>query len=99
MTSIAISKSSAHGEHVHLLVRTRPTIQLSELYRQLKGFSTYSWRKRYPDKPFKWADGAFSMTADPFNCEPLREYIRHQPRHHHEKTIIPMWEPDEDSDE
>ena len=90
-----LEEFGAWKEHVHLLVRIRPTLPLSEVYGQLKGFGTYSWRRYYANKPFKWADGTFAMTVDPYNCEPLRPYIRQQPRHHCDKSTIRDWEPDE----
>jgi len=93
-----IKEFGAWREHVHLLVRTRPTVQLSEVYRQLKGFSSYSWRKSYPDKPFQWADGTYSLTVAPYNCEPLREYIRNQPRHHRDKNTVSIWETEDESE-
>ena len=85
-------------DHVHLLVRTRPTAPLSEVYRQLKGYSTYSWRRYYASRPFKWADGTFAVTVDPYNCEPLRRYIRNQPRHHSDKSLIRQWEPEDETE-
>jgi putative transposase len=83
-------------DHIHFLVRARPTIALSDLYRQLKGFSAYSWRKQFPEDPFKWADGVFAATVDPDNCDDLRAYVRNQHKHHTENSLVAKWEPDEE---
>ena len=80
-------------EHVHLLVRLPPKLALAILYGQMKGFSTYAWRKRYPEKPFAWQDGVYSKTVDPDNCEGLRKYIRSQWKHHESGDLISKWEP------
>jgi len=92
-----LEEFGAWREHVHLLLRARPTLPLCEVYRQLKAFSTYSWRHYYADKPFKWADGTYAVTVDPFDCEQLRQYIRNQPRHHYERSTVRHWEPDDET--
>jgi putative transposase len=80
-------------EHVHLLLRARPTMALADVYGQLKGFSTHSWRRRYPEKPFKWGDGVYCVTVDYSNCNQLRMYIRNQKTHHETGDIVSQWEP------
>ena len=82
-------------EHVHLLIRTRPTMALSEVYGQLKGFSSRCWHRKFPEMPFGWADGVWAMTVDPSNCEGLILYIRSQHAHHEAATAIQVWEPDD----
>ena len=52
-----ILEFGGYFEHVHLLLRARPTKSLSEVYRQLKGFSSHAWHKEFPDLAFGWADG------------------------------------------
>ena len=80
-------------DHVHLLIRTRPTTALCEIYRQLKGFSSRAWHKHFPDSPFAWADGVYAVTVDPDNCEHLKTYIRNQEEHHERKTTLSHLEP------
>jgi putative transposase len=84
-------------EHVHLLVRARPTIALSDVYGQLKGFASWEWRRQWPDRPFGWGDGVYVVTVDPDNCDGLRAYIRNQRTHHGDGTIVTSWEPPDDS--
>jgi putative transposase len=91
-----IEEFGAWRDHVHVLLRTVPTLALSDLCRQLKGYSATQWRKAFPDRPFKWGDGAYSITVDPDHCERLREYIRDQWRRHESKNVVPEFEHDED---
>jgi putative transposase len=84
-------------EHVHLLVRTRPTTPLSDVYGQIKGFSSWSWRKRWPMRPFGWSDGVWAMTVDPLNSEGLRAYILEQRRRHDQRALVADWEPGDPS--
>jgi len=82
-------------DHVHILIRTSPSIELSKIYRQLKGYSSWAWNKKFPDRFFKWADGAFAATCDPDNTYNLRLYIRGQRDHHHNEKIEQKWEPED----
>ena len=77
---------------MHLLVRSAPTVALSTLYGQMKGFATHAWRERFPEHPFRWQDGVYSITVDPFDCQELREYIRGQWEHHESQATIEKWE-------
>ena len=82
-------------EHVHLLVRSPPKLALSVLYGQMKGFCSRAWNKRRPGAPIGWQDGVYSITVDPDNCTPLREYIRSQWQRHEQGDLITRWEPPE----
>ena len=82
-------------DHVHIILRIRPSMRLSDVYGQLKGFSSWSLRKRWPDTPFGWSDGVYAVTVDPDNCLGLRNYIRSQRTHHEEGTAQQRWEPED----
>ncbi|MBN2343063.1 MAG: IS200/IS605 family transposase [Deltaproteobacteria bacterium] len=81
-------------DHVHILLRTKPTHPLSDVYGQLKGFAAYAWQKNRPTQPFKWNDGVWIVTVSPNDCDILREYIRNQRIHHSENQLIPCFEPE-----
>jgi REP element-mobilizing transposase RayT len=91
-----IEEGGGWRDHLHLLLQSRPTIKLSDLYGQLKGYGAAMWRKRFPDRPFRWGDGVFGKTVDPDNCDELRKYIRHQWRHHESGLTLPEYEQRED---
>jgi len=82
-------------EHVHLLLRSRPSVALSTVYGQMKGFAAWAWHKHWPDRAFGWDDGVWAKTVDPEDCDALREYIRNQRRHHAQKSELRRWEPDD----
>jgi len=44
-------------DHVHVLARIRPTLTLSDFYRQLKGYSSRAWNLKEVGNTLKWADG------------------------------------------
>lgn len=79
-------------DHVHMLVRCPPTLLLSKLYGQLKGFSSYRWSKEWPERPFAWGDGVYIASVDPWDNHGLRGYIRNQRRVHSLRTQFDAWE-------
>ena len=87
-----LEEFGAWYDHVHILIRTKPSILLSDVYGQLKGFATWSVRRKWPGRVFAWADGVYAVTVDPENCQALRSYIQNQRSHHNEGTIEPNWE-------
>lgn len=69
------------SEHVHLLVRIRPTISVADFLSKLKSNSS-SWAKRQTKGRFAWQAryGAFTVSKSQVNR--VRQYIRDQERHH-----------------
>ena len=68
---------------------------LSDVYGQLKGFSSRSLKLKWPDRVFWWADIVYSVTVNPNSCRRQRAYIRNQRTHHKEGTFQPHWEPED----
>jgi REP element-mobilizing transposase RayT len=91
-----IEEGGGWRDHIHLLLQSRPTISLSVVYGQLKGYSATMWRKRFPNSPFKWGDGVFAKSIDPDECQDLRAYIRYQWRHHENGLVVPGYERTDD---
>lgn len=89
-----VEEFGCYRDHVHLLVRCVPTIALSDLYGQLKGFAAYAYRERHPDRVLKWQDGVWASTVDPDTTDALRCYIRNQWANHGAKVVVERWEPD-----
>jgi REP element-mobilizing transposase RayT len=68
-------------DHVHLLLKLKPTANLSDIIRDLKsnsstwakanGISKFAWQRRY---------GAFTVSESQTNT--VRNYIRNQEKHH-----------------
>lgn len=69
------------NDHVHLLVKVKPTVKFSDFIRDLKANSSkrvneisagrFAWQRRY---------GAFTVSESQF--EMVRDYIRNQEKHH-----------------
>lgn len=69
-------------DHLHLLIRTRPDLAVSDLMRELKGDSSEWAHETFPRSAFGWQDGyaAFSVSASA--KDRVIEYIENQEEHH-----------------
>jgi REP element-mobilizing transposase RayT len=70
-------------DHLHILVKVKPTIALSNLVRDIKANST-GWinEKHYKLRKFAWQDGFAAFTVSFSQVERVKAYIRNQKRHH-----------------
>ena len=71
-------------DHIHILTGIRPTIAVSDLVRLIKANSSKWIKEEYanPFHPFGWQTGYSAFTVSESQCEFVREYIRHQKKHH-----------------
>ena len=69
------------SEHVHLLVRLRPIISVSEFLSKLKSGSSL-WAKRQTKGRFAWQARYGAFTVSESQVGKVRKYIRDQEKHH-----------------
>ena len=70
-------------DHVHLLVKLKPTIHFTDFIRDLKSNSS-KWAKENGLKSFAWQRRYGSFTVSESQIEVVRKYIKNQ-EHHHRK--------------
>ena len=68
-------------DHVHLLVKLKPTVNVSDILRDLKSNSS-AWAKRKGMHKFAWQRRYGSFTVSESQVEKVRSYIRNQEKHH-----------------
>lgn len=68
-------------DHVHLLVKLKPTIHFPDFVRDLKS-NTSAWAKKNGMRMFSWQRRHGSFTASESQIETVRRYIRNQEQHH-----------------
>lgn len=69
------------ADHVHLLVRLKPTMAISNTLRDLKTNSSV-WAKEKTNGYFEWQDGYGAFTVSKSQIEVVKHYIQNQEKHH-----------------
>ena len=69
------------SDHVHLLVKLRPAISVSDFLSKLKANSS-GWAKRQTKGRFGWQVRYGAFTVSESQVEHVRFYIRNQEKHH-----------------
>lgn len=76
--------------HVHLLLRTHPTTELSRLVQVLKGGSAAVANRELPPGPasLRWAAGYSVSSVSASGLDQVRAYLRAQPKRHPAECIV-----------
>jgi len=74
------------NDHVHVLVKLRPTISVSEFLSKLKSGSS-GWAKRQTAGRFGWQARFGAFTVSESQVERVRRYIRNQEEHHRKRSF------------
>lgn len=72
-------------DHVHLLIRQRSDISISDLVRHLKGRSA-RWANERRAGSLKWQEGYGAFSVSKSGLAEVVEYINNQKSHHQEMT-------------
>jgi putative transposase len=79
-------------DHLHLLVRLKPAVSLSDLLCSVKANSS-GWVHERPDPPrgFAWQEGYGAFTVSESTAGPVCRYIQNQEEHHRERSFEEEW--------
>jgi putative transposase len=73
------------ADHVHALVRFKPTHCIADLLRDVKKASS-DWIAR--DRRFAWQDGYAAFTVARSQIDAVRQYIANQEEHHRRRSFL-----------
>jgi len=75
-------------DHLHLLIRIKPDISVSEIVRLVKANSS-KWVNERPDQTgrFAWQTGYGAFTVSLSQSPMVSQYVRTQEEHHRKKTF------------
>lgn len=80
-------------DHVHLLVRLRPTTLLSEFIGQVKGATAFRVNKELnPRVKLHWQEGYGVVTLRRDECKKVEKYIDNQEAHHNKAQLSDVLE-------
>jgi REP element-mobilizing transposase RayT len=84
---------SAMPDHIHLLVSLHPSVDISTLVGEIKGYSSYVIGiKIRPNSGFRWQTGYGAMSVSKSDLHRLTKYINCQKEHHSSNELIETWE-------
>jgi putative transposase len=84
---------NAMPDHVHLLVRLRPTIEVANFIGQIKGASAHAHNHRFGARNFlKWQDGYGVVSLRGADVEKVVRYIADQQQIHESRKISRLLE-------
>lgn len=76
------------ADHVHIFVRLKPAMSISELARDIKNNSSNFINDRnYLDRKFSWQEGYGAFSYAHSQIENVYHYIANQEEHHRKKTF------------
>ncbi len=75
-------------DHLHLVIRTRPDLSVTELIRLVKSNSS-KWANERPGSigQFAWQEGYGAFTVSSSQLTAVCEYVRNQAEHHRTRTL------------
>jgi len=81
------------SDHVHVVASIPPTRCVAEIVKQLKGASSRAVHlSASPRSDFRWQEGYGALTLGGASLARVIEYVRRQPEHHANGTLIAAYE-------
>ena len=80
-------------DHVHLLLKSGPQIDISALMKKLKGVTSAMVNDMTDlSENFRWQEGYYAMTVTPSHLPKVMNYVKNQKEHHSDGVIHQVWE-------
>lgn len=88
---IKILEMNGTTDHIHVLIRSIPSISPSDIVKHLKGcsshFVNHVTKAESPEAMLYWQDGFGVFSVSPSDIDRIRMYIRRQKTHHDDADI------------
>ena len=79
--------------HIHLLVKLLPAINIGQFVKNIKGSSSYYIVQIIrPDSFFKWQGGYAAISVSPIHLSKISMYVAAQKEHHKMNSCNKDWE-------
>jgi REP element-mobilizing transposase RayT len=76
------------ADHIHLLVRYRADVAISDLLRSIKSNSSRWLHETFPEsRDFAWQEGYSAFTVSQSAVEDVKRYIANQKEHHRRRDF------------
>jgi len=79
--------------HLHVLININPVINVSNLIKEIKGYSSFTIANSVcPGTFFKWQRGYGALSVSPREVSRVSKYIADQKLYHKEDSALSKWE-------
>ena len=76
-------------DHVHMLIRTPPTVGVADIVKQIKGVTSHWVNAQHSGPtPFKWQGHYGAFTVSRWDVDKIADYVRKQKEHHADGNYI-----------
>ena len=93
---IQIVEANGTEDHIHVLIKSKPTLAPADIAKNLKGASSHFVNHVVLGedriRSLYWQDGYGVVSVSPAAVHSVREYIRNQKRHHAAKKLVEEFE-------
>ena len=92
---MVVEELAVMPDHVHIVVRTKPSMSLSKATQLLKGRSSYEFFRKHPNMRLRyrkghfWAPSSCYLTTGSVDLERTRAYVRNQSDIH--QATLSQW--------
>jgi putative transposase len=81
------------GDHIHVVVSIPPKLAVAECIKHFKGSSAYAVNHiASSDGTFKWQEGYGALSIGEGSLEKVKAYAARQKEHHHDKSLVELYE-------
>jgi putative transposase len=82
------------ADHVHLLAQLHPSVPLSRLVGEAKGYSSFLMNREIaPDRVFRWQERYYASAVALDDLPAVERYVQRQRLHHDSAQLLPDLEP------
>ncbi len=81
------------ADHVHVVASIPPALSVAGCVKHLKGATSRAVNVQAgAAQAFRWQEGYGALSLGERSLATVVTYVRDQPRHHHERTTMPLYE-------
>ena len=90
---VTIHQVGGIEDHIHVVASIPPVLSVATCVKHLKGASSRAANVRASaGQVFRWQEGYGALSLGERSLTTAVAYVRHQPRHHRERTTLPLYE-------
>ena len=82
-------------DHIHLLVSVPPSLSIADCAKRLKGASSRAVNLQEGERVFRWQESYGALSIGGRSLPSVAAYVGNQKEHHHQGTLLQIYEVDQ----